>query len=61
MATGWLGWTPEVAWRATIPEIRVAVAALVKWQQMLNGHVEETPDQKAAKVKAFFESRRKDG
>lgn len=25
MATGWLGWSPESAWQATIPEVLVAL------------------------------------
>lgn len=59
MATGWLGWSPDVAWRATVPEIRVAVRARIKWQQMCNGVEEEdTPEMKTQKLKAFFEARR---
>jgi hypothetical protein len=62
MATGWLGWSPEVAWRSTVAEIRVAVKARVRWQQMCNGvEEEETPDMKASKLKAFLQSRVKRG
>ena len=58
VATGWLGWSPEVAWRSTVAEVTVAVRARIKWQNMINGgSAEETEDQKAAKVKAIFEAR----
>lgn len=62
MATGWIGWTPEVAWRATVAEIMAGVNARVRWQQMCNGVEEkETPDMKASKLKAFLQSRVKRG
>lgn len=37
VATGWLGWSPEVAWTTPMPEIYVAMKARVKWEQMRNG------------------------
>jgi hypothetical protein len=61
MATGWLGWSPAAAWAATVPEVLVAVRALVKWQKMLNGTPDETPEQKAGKLKAFMDSRVRSG
>jgi len=61
MATGWLGWTPEVAWRCTIPDLLIAVRARVKWQQMVNGVEEETSEMKTNKLKAFLSSRAQRG
>lgn len=61
LGTGWLGWSPRQTWRATVPEIRIAVRALVQWHKLLNGQVEETPEQKAGKLKAFMDARVKSG
>lgn len=36
MATGWLGWPPDVAWRTPVPEIIVALDARVEWVNMTN-------------------------
>lgn len=36
MATGWLGWTPDVAWRTPIPELLIALDARVEWANMTN-------------------------
>ena len=45
LATGWLGWPPEFAWRSTVPEIDVAIAAKVEFIQMT------TPGMKKPKEK----------
>lgn len=31
MATGWLGWPPDVAWRTPIPQIMLALNARLEW------------------------------
>lgn len=31
MATGLLGWMPEVAWRTPIPELLIAMDAKIEW------------------------------
>lgn len=49
VATGWLGWTPEVAWNADVREITTAQKALVKWHNILNGESQETPAEKIAR------------
>lgn len=34
MATGWLGWPPDVAWRTPLPELFIAMDAKIEWAQM---------------------------
>ncbi|AYN18849.1 hypothetical protein CHR29_16640 [Pseudomonas monteilii] len=34
MATGWLGWPPETAWRTPLPELFMAMDARLEWVQM---------------------------
>lgn len=46
MATGWLGWRPEDAWRIPIPEIFVAVEARIKWARMCAGEDVRPPAEK---------------
>nr|WP_209012812.1 MULTISPECIES: hypothetical protein [Pseudomonas] len=36
VATGWLGWSPEVAWRTPLPELFLAMDARIEWAQMTN-------------------------
>lgn len=36
MATGWLGWTPEVAWTTPVPQIYLAIDAKVDWTMQTN-------------------------
>ena len=36
MATGWLGWPPDVAWRTPVPEILTALDARIEWVNMTN-------------------------
>lgn len=31
VATGWLGWPPDVAWRTPIPQIMLALNARLEW------------------------------
>ncbi|RUY31692.1 hypothetical protein EN978_07240 [Mesorhizobium sp. M7A.F.Ca.US.001.04.1.1] len=45
-ATGWLGWTPDVAWNATPTEINEAVAGLYDKLKAIHGAPEKDDDQK---------------
>jgi hypothetical protein len=36
VATGWLGWSPELAWATPIPELFLAMDAKIEWAQMTN-------------------------
>ncbi|KPM65567.1 hypothetical protein HB13667_11650 [Pseudomonas putida] len=36
MATGWLGWAPDVAWSTPLPELFMAMDARIEWMQMTN-------------------------
>ncbi|MCE5976639.1 hypothetical protein LVS58_19255 [Pseudomonas sp. JR33AA] len=36
IATGWLGWQPDVAWRTPLPELFMALDARLEWSQMTN-------------------------
>jgi hypothetical protein len=36
VATGWLGWSPELAWRTPMPELFLAMDAKLEWTQMTN-------------------------
>jgi hypothetical protein len=36
VATGWLGWSPELAWRTPMPELFLAMDAKIEWAQMTN-------------------------
>jgi len=44
IATGWLGWTPETAWNATLPEILRAFDGHIEQLRAVHGTAdEETP------------------
>jgi hypothetical protein len=45
MATGWLGWPPDLAWTTPLPELFLAMDARVEWAQMTNpfGGGKKTP------------------
>ncbi|MDD1150407.1 hypothetical protein M5G25_19185 [Pseudomonas sp. TNT2022 ID357] len=36
MATGWLGWPPDLAWSTPLPELFLAMDARIEWVQMTN-------------------------
>lgn len=60
VATGWLGWPPETAWKTPIPQIMIALDARLDW--MGRGHAQQQPaTQKKASVsdrlKAFLRGR----
>jgi hypothetical protein len=55
VATGWLGWMPEVAWRTPIPELLLAMDARVEWTRMTHpfgGGTAEPEKPKASNVAA---------
>lgn len=58
-ATGWLGWTPEVAWNATTTEISEALAGWIAMQEALHGTTdkpgEKRPDTYTAERLAEIE------
>ena len=41
IATGWLGWTPETAWNATLPEILQAFDGLIDQLKAIHGAADE--------------------
>lgn len=45
IATGWLGWSPDQAWCATVPEIDAAVEGRIEWLRMTspNAKAKEEP------------------
>lgn len=60
VATGWLGWPPDTAWKTPIPQIMIALDARLDW--MGRGQVQQPPAaQKKASVadrlKAFMRGR----
>ncbi|MNN98114.1 hypothetical protein D3C81_2174210 [compost metagenome] len=36
MATGWLGWSPDLVWAIPMPELFLAMDAKIEWTQMTN-------------------------
>jgi hypothetical protein len=63
VATGWLGWPPETAWRTPIPQIMLALDARLDWagrgQVQPSGQpaAPRSPGSVADKLKAFFRGR----
>ena len=64
VATGWLGWPPETAWRTPVPQIMLALDARLDWM----GHDQAAPQQAAPqkregvadRLKAFLRGRQKE-
>ncbi|MEH6521105.1 hypothetical protein [Sulfitobacter sp.] len=57
IATGWLGWTPDTAWNATIPEITNAFSGHMDMLKAIHGGGDDaeqsgTPDQRQANIDA---------
>lgn len=50
VATGWLGWSPEIAWNCTVPEINTAIAARVEFIQMTTPGMTPKKSPKAEKA-----------
>ncbi|MFV3286879.1 hypothetical protein ACNFCI_22960 [Pseudomonas sp. NY15356] len=68
VATGWLGWPPETAWRTPIPQIMLALDARLDWtgrgqaQGQIAGQ-RTAPHRRASvadKLKAFFRGRQEE-
>lgn len=49
VATGWLGWTPELAWSTPLPELFLAMDARIEWAQMTNPFGSGKPGPKKVK------------
>ncbi|MFJ9993417.1 hypothetical protein ACIQSO_22105 [Pseudomonas putida] len=68
VATGWLGWPPDTAWRTPIPQIMIALDARLDWsgggqaQGQNSGQQSEPrrPVSVADKLKAFFRGRQEE-
>lgn len=64
VATGWLGWPPDTAWKTPIPQIMLALDARLDWtgrgQAQAQGQNAALRKQGnvADKLKAFFRGRR---
>jgi hypothetical protein len=66
IATGWLGWSPEIAWGTPLPELFMAIDARIEWAQMTNPFGSKTgankekpkPSTVAAKIRQALASRR---
>ena len=65
VATGWLGWCPDTAWRTPLPELFLAMDARIEWAQMTNpfgtpaGNKEKPkPSTVAAKLRQALTGRR---
>jgi len=43
VATGWLGWSPSVAWNTPVPEILCAIKYKVEWTNQTNPFAEPKP------------------
>jgi hypothetical protein len=56
VATGWLGWSPDVAWSSTVPEITISIAAKIDFIQMQNGGKKSEPKKKEASFSSFISS-----
>lgn len=68
VATGWLGWPPDIAWRTPIPQIMLALDARLDWtgrgqsQEQAQGRnpAPRRPVSVADKLKAFFRGRQQE-
>lgn len=61
MATGWLGWPPETAWRTPIPQIMLALDARLDWMGLGQQRQQQAPPKRgsvADRLKAFLRGRR---
>lgn len=62
VATGWLGWPPETAWRTPIPQIMLALTAHLDWMNPGPAPAKGAPPAKrgnvAERLKAFLTGRR---
>lgn len=65
-ATGWLGWTPEIAWNTPIPELLMALESRIEWVQLTSpfggaksGEKPKQAKSVADKLRAVFSGRRR--
>jgi len=66
VATGWLGWPPDTAWRTPIPQLMLALDARIDWTGRGQGtasnqqEASRRPGTVADKLKAFFRGRQQE-
>nr|WP_039967744.1 hypothetical protein [Pseudomonas chlororaphis] len=63
VATGWLGWPPETAWRTPVPQIMLALDARLDWTGRGQAVPQAAPQKResvADKLKAFLRGRPKE-
>jgi len=63
VATGWLGWPPETAWRTPVPQIMLALDARLDWTGRGQAQPQANPQKRegvADKLKAFLRGRPKE-
>ncbi|MBJ2241279.1 hypothetical protein [Pseudomonas sp. MF6768] len=66
VATGWLGWPPDTAWRTPIPQIMLALDARLDWtgrSQAQTGAQKTAPRKRESvgdRLKAFLRGRREE-
>ncbi|AJO79084.1 hypothetical protein [Pseudomonas sp. MRSN 12121] len=63
VATGWLGWPPETAWRTPVPQIMLALDARLDWTGRGKATPQAAPQKRegvADKLKAFLRGRPKE-
>jgi hypothetical protein len=53
-ATGYLGYTPEVAMHTPMPQILLALDGRIEWLRKTNGVEDEKPANPAEKLKAMM-------
>lgn len=58
MATGWLGWPPDLAWRTPLPELFLALDARIEWTRMSNPFGTGKPDKDKPKPSTVAEKLR---
>ncbi|MCY1371460.1 hypothetical protein D9M69_586030 [compost metagenome] len=56
VATGWLGWPPDTAWRTPIPQLLLALEARLDWMNPSQkaSQPPEKPPSVAEKIKAVL-------
>lgn len=60
VATGWLGWPPDTAWKTPIPQIMLALDARLDWMGRGQARQPPTAQKKASvadRLKAFLRGR----
>lgn len=61
VAVGWLGWSPDTAWRTPIPQIMLALDARLDWMNVGKAKPQAAPQKTgsvADRLKAFLRGKR---